>query len=204
MMVRKAQGMVAYCIQQSYQWCHQPKLQFLELSGLNKEQSHNWPQFTSCLVCAPSALIRVGQSHAHSHQDLQQVLAVHSPAECIPRPWHWGWAQTQPASGTQGMARRLARGQKLPQQVEEKWAEPVPGLCYSWQAFPCSWDNKREIHNCWEEPLSQGPRGQSWELLLLWRKPACDGNIHHEGCQRCHWVSVAVLNSVPIGNKVQR
>lgn len=32
-----------------------------------------------------------------------------------------------------------------------------------------------------------GPRGQSHQLLLLGRKPGCDGKVHHKDCQRCHW-----------------
>lgn len=106
---------------------------------------------SSFLVCTPalttySSGLSVSQNCAHVHHDLQQVLPVNDHTECIALPRHWGWAWP-PATlrcTWGGVQADKAEGyQHLPQRAEEERAELFPGLCYFWQAFPCSWDNKR-------------------------------------------------------------
>lgn len=59
------------------------------------------------------------------------------------RCWGWAWPPAPLRCRRRGAQTDKAEGyQHLPHGAEEKTDELFPGLCYSWQAFPCSWDNK--------------------------------------------------------------
>lgn len=130
-MLWKALNMVAYCIQQSYQ----PRLQLLESSGLNppvpgQTSAHFWSSHL-CSQCFHQGWrwVRVVQGRAGWMHCTASVLGFSTASSC-PMVYAGQHAECQ------GDGYR-----HLPQQEEQ--AELFPGLCYSWQAVPCSWDNKQ-------------------------------------------------------------